>query len=373
MTGNKRTLKHEKLARIYDDEILPIWSHRFGRMALRGLTVPPKAMVLDVACGTGYPALEVLRRMDDASRLVAIDSSSAMLDVARKKIAAETTKSGGKGKIFFRTESAYPKLSFAEGVYDLVMCNLGLTEMPDPRAALKDFARVTKPGGQVICTIPLAGTWGEFYDIYREVLVKHDKHETLEKLEKHIAQYPEPEEVERWMKSAGLTDTKLEADEFSLLFRSSREFFFAPVVEYGPLHTWKSLAGKGQELQDVFWYIKQAIDAYFGDRAFQVTVKAGCLRGVKSSAPVEEDITGEHAKADAPVDAEEDWISVQTGEVEMLPDEHGGAAAEHDVGDDQIEGEQESEEEEEQDVELDAFKGDRQPPGPTEPPEDTEE
>src|SRR4051794_9781190 len=112
-TGSKRTLKHEKLARIYDDEILPIWSHRFGRMALRGLSLPPKAMVLDVACGTGYPALEVLRRMDDQSRLVAIDASSAMLDVARKKIAADATKGGGKGKIFFRTESAYPKLSFA--------------------------------------------------------------------------------------------------------------------------------------------------------------------------------------------------------------------------------------------------------------------
>ena len=34
-------------------------------------------------------------------------------------------------------------------------------------------------------------------------------------------------------------------------------------------------------MQDVFWYIKEAIDAYFGGRPFQVTVKAGCLIGRK--------------------------------------------------------------------------------------------
>jgi hypothetical protein len=73
----------------------------------------------------------------------------------------------------------------------------------------------------------------------------------------------------------------LEYEEFSLLFKSSREFFFAPVIEYGPLAEWKDLAGGGQEMQDVFWYIKEAIDAYFDGRPFQVTVKAGCLIGRK--------------------------------------------------------------------------------------------
>jgi ubiquinone/menaquinone biosynthesis C-methylase UbiE len=305
MSGAKRSVKHEKLARIYDEEILPIWAHRFGRMMLRGLELPPKAQVLDVACGTGYPASEVLRKMDDQSRLIAIDSSSAMLDVARRKLA-----DGGK-RLFFRTESAFPRLSFANDVYDLVLCNLGLSEADEPEKALRDFVRVAKPGGLVVCTLPLAGTWGELYDIYREVLVKHDKHETLARLEQHLARYPAPEDIERWMTRAGLTDPRLDIEEFSLLFRSSREFFFAPLIEYGPLPVWKDIAGKGQEMQDVFWYIKQAIDAYFGDRAFQITVKAGCLRGKKGEA-------GADLVVVEPLDRDEDWISVQTGEVEVV-------------------------------------------------------
>ena len=36
----KRTLKVEKLARIYDDEIAPVWGTRFGKMILRNLSVP---------------------------------------------------------------------------------------------------------------------------------------------------------------------------------------------------------------------------------------------------------------------------------------------------------------------------------------------
>jgi ubiquinone/menaquinone biosynthesis C-methylase UbiE len=286
VTANKRTHKMEKLARIYDDEILPIWSQRFGRMLLRDLEVPEGGQVLDVACATGYPATEILRRMDGRSRLIAIDGSSAMLDVARRKV-KEMTAEGLQAKVFFRTESAAPRLSFADGVYDLVVCNLGLIDMPDAGAAIADFARVTKPGGQVRCTLPLDGTFEEFFDIYREVLIKHDKHDALDRLAEHTSLYPSPGTCEYWMRTAGLTDIRVEVEEFSMLFKSSREFFFAPVIECGPLAEWKAAAGTGQEMQDVFWYIKEAIDAYFTGRAFEVTVKAGCLIG---TAPEEVDV-----------------------------------------------------------------------------------
>lgn len=275
---SKRTLKVEKLARIYDDEIAPVWGSRFGKMLLRNLAVPDRGQVLDISCGTGYPTIEILRRMRDGSRLIAIDASSAMLDVARRKV-ADLGPLGKKG-VFFRTESAVPKLSFADDVYDLVVCNLGLDEMPSLEVALRDFARVCKLGGELRCTLPLAGTFQEFHDLYREVLIKHDRHEALERLDRHIAHYPSIDHVERCMKSAQLAG-HMEVEEFTLLFKSSREFFFAPVIEYGPLAEWKDIAGGGQEMQDVFWYIKEAIDAYFDGRPFQVTVKAGCLIGKK--------------------------------------------------------------------------------------------
>ena len=267
----------EKLARIYDEEIAPCWGTRFARLLLRNLAIPERGQVLDVSCGTGDPTIEILRRMSDGSRLIAIDESSAMLDVVRRKGAAL----GPLGKkVYFRTESAVPKLSFADDVYDLVVCNLAVGDMPCVESALRDFARVAKPGGEVRCTLPLAGTFQEFHDLYREVLVKHDKHDALDRLDLHLARYPTFERVERWLAAAGLVGG-LEVEEFSLLFRSAREFFFAPVIEYGPLADWKLVAGGGQDMQDVFWYIKETIEAYFGDRPFHVTVKAGLVIGKK--------------------------------------------------------------------------------------------
>jgi ubiquinone/menaquinone biosynthesis C-methylase UbiE len=275
--ARKRTPRVDKLAQIYDEEVLPIWSMRFGRMLLRKIETPPaKSMILDIGCGTGYPALEILRKLDDQSRIIAIDCASEMLNVARKKAGDLSGK-----RIFFRTETLASKLSFASDVYDLVIANDSAWELDDPRAAITDFARVCKPGGHVLVTMPLAGSWSEFYDIYREVLVKHDHHEILRKLEEELQRSPDPEQARLWLEEAGLLDVSVEAEEFDLLFRSAREFFFAPIIEYGPLPQWKEIAGKGETMQEIFWHIKEAIDAYFGDRAFSVTIKAGCLQGRK--------------------------------------------------------------------------------------------
>jgi ubiquinone/menaquinone biosynthesis C-methylase UbiE len=272
----KRSHRYEKMAKVYDEEILPVWSQRFGRMLLRGLELPPKAMVLDVGCGTGYPSLEIIKRMDAQGRIIAIDPIGPLLDVARKKAGDLAGK-----RLFFRSEPPVAKLAFADDVYDLVISNLGLPLLSDPCKALKEFARVTKPGGKVVVTLPLAGTFAEFYDIYREVLTKNDRHEIMVRLEEYIARTPDPDLAVSWVEGAGLKDVEVELEEFTLLFKSSREFFFAPVIEFGPLSDWKDVAGKGQEMQDIFWHIKEAIDVYFASRAFAVTVKAGCLRGAK--------------------------------------------------------------------------------------------
>src|SRR5262249_42507949 len=146
-------------------------------------------------------------------------------------------------RIFFRSEAATPKLAFADDVYDLVVSNAGLNEFDEPEQAVREFARVAKAGGRVAVSLPLAGTYGEFYDRDREVLSKLDQQEAIDRLDAHLTKYPPLEQVEAWFEDAGLVDLKAEWDTFTLLFKSSREFFFAPVIEYGPLSAWKTIAG----------------------------------------------------------------------------------------------------------------------------------
>ena len=269
----RRSARYERMAALYDREILPIWSERFGRMILRDLTLPPRATVLDFACGTGYPALEVAKRLD-GGRIVCIESCAPLAELARQKAGDLLHR-----QVFLRTDELGPKLVFADRVFDLVLSNLGLSEAADPPAVLREMARVTKPGGRVIVTLPLRGSFAEFFDIYREVLARSERADALGRLEEHIARNPEPEQAVGWMEGAGLRPVDLEMNSFSLLFRSSREFLFAPVIEFGPLPAWKDIAGKGEEMQEIFVQIKEAIDTYFGGRPFELSVKAGCLRG----------------------------------------------------------------------------------------------
>lgn len=283
-TPQNRSTRLEKQARIYDEHIAPVWGTCFSKMLLRNLSVPQRGQVLDVACGTGSPTVEILRRMGEGGRLIAIDRSSAMVDIARRKVASLGPLD--KKAVFFRTENAVPKLSFADDVYDLVVGDLGLDEMSDLEAALCDFARVAKCGAEVRCTVPLRGTFQEFHDLYREVLIKHDKHDALDRLDAHLARFPTVDDVERAMQAANLSGT-VELQNFTVLFKSSREFFFAPVIEYGPLSRWKAIAGDVQEIQDIFWYIKEAIDVYFEGRPFQLSVNAGCVIGRKRDPAVD--------------------------------------------------------------------------------------
>ena len=113
------------------------------------------------------PLRSWLQRLFGPRRRPIIRSQKLGVEPLEPRTLLDAGRLSGK-RIFFRSEAATPKLTFADDVYDLVVCNAGLDEMDDPEAAIADFTRVTKPGGRVAVTMPLAGTFGEFYDLYHE-------------------------------------------------------------------------------------------------------------------------------------------------------------------------------------------------------------
>src|SRR6185295_15313234 len=98
----------------------------------------------------------------------------------------------------------------ADDVYDMVVCNAALDEIDDAEQAVREFARVAKPGGRVVVTMPLSGTFAEFHDLFREVLAKLDNHEGIDRLDAYLARFPPLEQLEAWFEDAGLVDLKAE-------------------------------------------------------------------------------------------------------------------------------------------------------------------
>ncbi len=267
-------MKKEALARIWEREIVPVWSEPFGRGLLEKLEIPPKAQVLDLGCGTGYPLMALLERMDESSRIIGIDTAPAMIDIARRRAGALAGK-----RVFLKVEDI-EHLTFADEVFDLAVANLVLHDTDDPRRVLSEVFRVLRPGSGVLgVTRPLAGTFVEFYDLLREAIEVSGSPGVLERLDEHMTMFPDATAARQELEAAGFEDVEVEVRRFSLLFRSSREFFFAPVIEHGFLRRWKALFPDKAATQRAFLWAKKAIDRYHGSGPFSLTVEAGLVTG----------------------------------------------------------------------------------------------
>jgi len=95
--------------------------------------------VLDVAGGSGEPALTLARAVRPGGRVVATDLVPGMLDVARRRAA-----DAGLDNVDFVVADA-EDLPFPDGGFDAVTCRFGLVYAGDPARALAEMRRVLKP------------------------------------------------------------------------------------------------------------------------------------------------------------------------------------------------------------------------------------
>lgn len=125
------------------NDLMSFGLHRYWKamMARRVAdALPPQGGVLvDLAGGTGDVALAVRHRSATA-RMVVVDASSGMLEVARSRAA---------GTLELVHASA-EDLPLEDASVDVVSLAFGLRNMTDPAAALREVNRVLKPGGRIV-------------------------------------------------------------------------------------------------------------------------------------------------------------------------------------------------------------------------------
>ncbi len=113
-----------------------------GEALLEALHAQPGDMVLDVASGTGEPALTLARRMGDTVKIIGTDAAEAMVNVAQKKAANEELS-----HIQFQHMAA-EKLNFPDAAFDKILCRFGVMLFEDSLQGLKQMQRVLKRGGR---------------------------------------------------------------------------------------------------------------------------------------------------------------------------------------------------------------------------------
>lgn len=116
------------------------------------LGLDPAARVLDVACGSGGPALRLARRA--GCSVVGVDVQAEGIAAAAAAAAREDLAERTR---FERHDANHP-LPFADAAFDAVVCIDAINHLADRPAVVRDWARVLKPGGRLLFTDPIVVT-----------------------------------------------------------------------------------------------------------------------------------------------------------------------------------------------------------------------
>jgi phosphatidylethanolamine/phosphatidyl-N-methylethanolamine N-methyltransferase len=125
----------------------PVYDLVFGAVFDRGRRAAIEAAdriggrILDVGVGTGISLPDYSRSTD----LVGVDLSEPMLRKAQERV-QQLALHNVHGLAVMDAEH----LGFRDGYFDVVVAQYVITTVPDPEATLNEFARVLKPGGEIV-------------------------------------------------------------------------------------------------------------------------------------------------------------------------------------------------------------------------------
>ncbi len=182
---------------------------RWRNFAVRQAHVQPGETVLDAACGTGDLTQAFART--SAAKVIGLDFTPAMLDKAREKqrsLPAETAS-----KVTY-IEGDAMVLPLEDSCVDVVSIAFGIRNVSDGPRALREFARVLRPGGRLVILEferPRIGLIRWFNDFYcgqvmprTATLISGDKSGAYKYLPKSVATYVSREKMLADLASAGL-------------------------------------------------------------------------------------------------------------------------------------------------------------------------
>jgi demethylmenaquinone methyltransferase/2-methoxy-6-polyprenyl-1,4-benzoquinol methylase len=133
------------------------------RRAARVTQLEPDGSALDVACGSGKLTALLARIAGPGGRVVGLDFSARMLDVARRE---------HPGVEFLEGDAL--KLPFEDATFDASTIAFGLRNLADPVRGLREMLRVVKPKGRAVVlefVRPPAGPIGKAYRMYLRTLL----------------------------------------------------------------------------------------------------------------------------------------------------------------------------------------------------------
>jgi arsenite methyltransferase len=184
---------------------------RRRRLVREALAAVDGERVLDVGCGPGFYATELLMDVGPSGTVVGVDRSAQMLAAARKR-------SAGHENIAFR-EGEATALPVDDHAFDAALCVQVLEYVPDVPGALAEMHRAVRSGGRVVV-----------WDVDWSTVSLHSSdpartQRILQAWDGHLTHPALPRTLAAALRTAGFADVEVEGHTFSAVELDPDSFF----------------------------------------------------------------------------------------------------------------------------------------------------
>lgn len=224
--------------------------------------------VLDLASGTGEPAISIALKVGEDGSVIATDASATMLEAAKRRAEALNLRN-----ITFEV-IRMEELPFETGRFDAVTCRFGLMQCDDAIAVLAGVRRVLKPGKRAAVMVHGAKEQNTQYSVVRAAILAFLGEEDTGKQIRRF-RYSGPGELTALFEAAGFTDVG-EEQISEVVTKPAGENFWQSMVDRGFGPRVAALdAGQRAALDDA---IERAFEPYCEDGQYRLrsTERVAC-------------------------------------------------------------------------------------------------
>lgn len=211
------------------DAELVAWARPVTERILERARVGNGQRVLDIACGTGEPAIPAARRVGSAGFVLGVDFVEDMLAFARDKAVRE-----GLRNVEFRRQDG-EELDAPAGSFDCVTMRFGLMFMPDPVSCLKRAWRALKPGGCIALATWAPPEKNPWVTTTLAVLKRHADMPAPPPGAPGLFAMADPERLRSVLSQAGFREVQVEETAVSRDFGDGKSYFQFLIELAGPL------------------------------------------------------------------------------------------------------------------------------------------
>jgi ubiquinone/menaquinone biosynthesis C-methylase UbiE len=260
-------------AAVMETFVVPRYLSLYGELVLQMLLFAERARIAHIGCRTGYPDRQLYEKIPGAE-IVGVDPSPSALELARNKATLL-----GDVPLVYREAREFPT-DLEDQAFSHALCLHPVATVAERAELFQEIERVVYSGGQALIALPLRGSFQEVGDLLREYALKHDQGEFGKAVELAMSTRPTIETLSEELETVGLDDVDVEIRTTTLAFDSGRAFLEDPVTRLLVLPEIKTDLGQA-DLAEPLDYVRDAVDRYWSEGKFELTLNVGCASARK--------------------------------------------------------------------------------------------